>query len=289
MDLTKYKEVDIDEVDFYLFDLKSKFRKINPSEYYLSYSGGKDSHLLYWFLRIYLKEHDPKMYEEYKQIPIVGSNTFMEHFEILDRIRKNCDVVVFPKLKPLEIKAKYGTPCFSKAQDEKIRRYQNGLRSEALMKFITREDPTSMYNLNKKASELLLSGKLHKVSPYCCKYLKKEPMAEYNKKTGRHPILGITSDEGLMRKTQYTTCFTKDKKFVPMHDLPKELEEQIYKKYNIDIPEIYEYVDRTGCMGCPYGSYKGKTQKELLLVSPAQYKFYGLISKKVTKFWELNN
>ena len=58
-----------------------------------------------------------------------------------------------------------------------------------------------------------------------------------------------------------------------MHDLPKELEEQIYKKYNIDIPEIYEYVDRTGCMGCPYGSYKGKTQKELLLVSPAQYKF----------------
>ena len=84
MDFTKkYKEVEIDEVDFYLFDLKSKFRKIKPSEYYLSYSGGKDSHLLYWFLRIYLKENDPKMYEEYKEIPIVGSNTYMEHFQIL--------------------------------------------------------------------------------------------------------------------------------------------------------------------------------------------------------------
>ena len=31
---------------FYLEDLKSKFRKINTNEYYLSYSGGKDSHLI---------------------------------------------------------------------------------------------------------------------------------------------------------------------------------------------------------------------------------------------------
>lgn len=28
-------------VDFYLFDLKSKFTKINPNEYYLSYSRRK--------------------------------------------------------------------------------------------------------------------------------------------------------------------------------------------------------------------------------------------------------
>lgn len=114
----------IDEVDFYLFDLKSKFRKIKPNDYYLSYSGGKDSHLLYWFLRVWLKETDPAMYQEYKQITIVGSNTFMEHPEILKRIRQNADVVVFPKVKPFEIKERYGIPCFSKAQDDKIRRYQ---------------------------------------------------------------------------------------------------------------------------------------------------------------------
>ena len=28
----------MNEVDFYLFDLKGKFNKINPNEYYLSYS-----------------------------------------------------------------------------------------------------------------------------------------------------------------------------------------------------------------------------------------------------------
>lgn len=49
--------------------------------------------------------------------------------------------------------------------------------------------------------------------------------------------------------------------------------ENIYKKYRIEIPEIYNYIDRTGCMGCPYGSYKGYTKKELDLLSEQQRKF----------------
>ena len=45
----------MDEVEFYLIDLKSRFDKIKPNTYYLSYSGGKDSHFLYWFIKEYLK------------------------------------------------------------------------------------------------------------------------------------------------------------------------------------------------------------------------------------------
>ena len=70
---------------FYLEDLKSKFRKINPNEYYLSYSGGKDSHLLYWFIKEYLKRDD---------IKVVGINTYMEHHEIRERIFKNSDIIL---------------------------------------------------------------------------------------------------------------------------------------------------------------------------------------------------
>ena len=43
--------------EFYLYDLETKFKKINPEEYYLSYSGGKDSHLLYWFIKERLKDN----------------------------------------------------------------------------------------------------------------------------------------------------------------------------------------------------------------------------------------
>lgn len=259
-------------VEFYLEDLKSKFLKIDPNKYYLSYSGGRDSHLLYWFLREWLKTNDYEMYLKYLAIPVVGSNTFMEHPEILKRIKQNSDIVVTPALKPFEIKEKYGIPCFSKAQDKKIRFYQSGLRGESLMHFITRDKP-SKFNLNTTASKLVLSGELHKVSELCCKYLKKVPLYEYEKKSKRYAILGITAGEGINRQHAYTSCFTKDKKFTPLWDLSKEIEAMIYEVYKIETPDIYKYIERTGCMGCPYGNFKGSTAKELLLVSPNQYKF----------------
>ena len=262
----------MDEVDFYLVDLKSRFDKIKPNTYYLSYSGGKDSHFLYWFIKEYLKRDD---------IKIVGINTYMEHHEIRDRILKNSDIVLKPKLKPFEIKEKYGSPCFSKIQDDFIDRYQRGSRSKSLMEriqarqFVGRDGKihTSSFSLNKKARELLLSGKLHRVSPKCCKYLKKEPAREFEEQSGLKAILGVRGSESAMRRSQYKSCFTKDKKFTPLHDLSDELLDKIYQKYNIEIPKVYDHICRTGCMGCPYGSYKHDTEKELALLSPSQLKF----------------
>ena len=76
-----------------------------------------------------------------------------------------------------------------------------------------------------------------------------------------------------MRKKQYGSCFTKDKKFTPLWDLTDELLDEIYKQYNIEIPKVYEFVTRTGCMGCPYGSWKHDTEKELALINENQRKF----------------
>lgn len=260
------------EEEWYLVDLKSRFDKIKPNTYYLSYSGGKDSHLLYWFIKEYLKRDD---------IKIVGINTYMEHHEIRDRILKNSDIVLYPEMKPMEVKAKYGSPCFSKIQDDFIDRYQRGSRSKSLMEriasrsFVGKDGKVhkSSFSLNAKARELLLSGKLHRVSPKCCKILKKNTAHKFEKETGLKAILGVRGDEGAMRKTQYKSCFTKDKKFTPLWDLSDELQEKIIKKYNIEVPEVYKYIKRTGCMGCPYGSYKGDTQKELALISDSQRKF----------------
>ena len=277
----------IDEVDFYLIDLKSRFDKIKPNTYYLSYSGGKDSHFLYWFIKEYLKRDD---------IKIVGINTYMEHHEIRNRILKNSDVVLYPKLKPMEIKEKYGSPCFSKIQDDFIDRYQRGSRSKSLMErihsrqFVGKDGKVhaSSFSLNKKARELLLSGKLHRVSPKCCKYLKKEPARDFEKQTGLKAILGVRGSESAMRKTQYKSCFTKDKKFTPLHDLSDELLDKIYEKYNIEIPEVYNHICRTGCMGCPYGSYKHDTEKELALLNDNQLKFVSEYFKESYKVLGIN-
>lgn len=253
----------MDEVDFYLVDLKSKFDKIKPNTYYLSYSGGKDSHFLYWFIKEYLHRDD---------IKIVGINTYMEHHEIRDRILKNSDVVLYPKMKPMEIKEKYGIPCFSKLQDEYISRYQRGSRAKSTLDFIEGNNSTK-FKLNNKAKELLLSGKLHKISNKCCQVLKKDTAHRFQKETGLKEILGVRGDEGALRKSKYKSCFTKDKKFTPIHDLSDELLEKIIKKYNIEVPKVYEHISRTGCMGCPYGSYRHRTEKELELITDSQKRF----------------
>lgn len=254
---------------FYLEDLKTKFKKINVNDYYLSYSGGKDSHLLYWFI----KEYAP----EFKDIQVVGINTYMEYPEIRERIYKYADVVLLPSIKPFEIKEKYGIPCFSKEQDFYIYYYQNSLRkglepSKTVKDKINGTYRTN-YNISKKAREYVLSGKAHKITHLCCHYLKKEPAKRFEKQTGKKAILGIRGSESKLRHTQYQSCFTKNKKFTPLYDLTKELEEQIYKEFNIEIPKVYEHITRTGCMGCPYGNWNGDTKKELALLNDAQKKF----------------
>ena len=182
---------------FYLEDLKSKFRKIDTSEYYLSYSGGKDSHLLYWFI----KEYAP----EFSNIKVVGFNTYMEHQKTLKRMQENCDLILYPKLKPFEIKEKFGIPCFSKNQDEMIKRYQNGSRTKNTMNFVMGVYP--IFKLNNKARELLLNNKLHKVSADCCKWLKKVPSHEFTKQTGLKPILRCKRVWGQDKKSKIYKLF----------------------------------------------------------------------------------
>ena len=259
----------MDDVDFYLIDLKSKFDKIKPNTYYLSYSGGKDSHFLYWFIKEYLKRDD---------IKIIGINTYMEHPEIRDRIFRNSDKVLIPNMKPYEIKEKYGIPCFSKEQDFYIYYYQNAIRkgkrpSKTIQQKIDGTYDKGFSGISKKAREYVKSDNAHKITHLCCYYLKKKPAHDFEKETGLKPILGIRGEESVLRKQQYKSCFTNNGKFIPIHDLSDELLDKIYEKYNIEIPKIYSKICRTGCMGCPYGSYKHDTEKELAVLNKNQYNF----------------
>ena len=268
-----FTEEEKQRAQFYLMDLKSRFLALDKSKglenYYLSYSGGKDSHFLFWFIKNILKNDS---------IKIVACNTTMEHQEIRERMYKYADEVLIPELKPLEVKGLYGSPCFSKIQDEFIMRYQNGCRSASLMErvngktFLGKDGKMhrSSFNLNKKAREHLLSGSLHKVSPKCCLYLKKRPFKLYEKETGKKAILGVRAKESKLRTAQYKGCLHKTGRFTPLWDLDNDLLDLIYAIYGIEIPKIYEYVDRTGCMGCPYGAKYGETVKELDLLNTAQ-------------------
>lgn len=153
-----------------------------------------------------------------------------------------------------------------------IRRYQNGSRSKNTMDAITGEGRIT-FKLNKTARELLLTNKLHKVSCECCKYIKKLPLKQYEKETKKKCIMAVRGSESKTRKEKYTSCFTKNGMFTPIYDLSDELQKAIQEKYNIEVPNVYKHLKRTGCMGCPYGSRGGKTELELSLISAEQRKF----------------
>lgn len=245
--------------DAWLKFLADRFRsKIDPKEYILCYSGGKDSHFLYWFIKEWLK---------WDEIEIVGVNTSFELPEIMKRIVKNSDVVLFPCKKREEIKAEYGIPCYSKQQDEYIHRFQCGNRSENTMKFINGEN--IKFNLNKKARQKLLSGDLHKISNKCCYFNKEKPLNDYCKAHGKKSIIGVRQSESLTRKAKYNTCLQKSGNFTPLYDFSDDLMDLIYEVYQIEVPKCYNYLERTGCAGCPYGYH---CEDELSLLTDAQRK-----------------
>ena len=247
------------QVSPFLSFLRDRFKaKINPEEYYLAYSGGKDSHFLLWFIKEYIQDDS---------IQIVGVNTSFEIPEIRERIMRNCDVVLHPAKHRNEIKEKYGIPCFSKQQDEYIYRYQRGNRSENTMNAVLGRG--RLFVLNKTARELLLSGKLHRVSNKCCYYNKELPMIRYGRSAGRKAIIGTRASESKTRKAQYTSCLKANGDFIPLYDISDALMDAIYEAYGIEIPKIYDHLSRTGCGGCPY---TWNCQKELTLLPDIQRK-----------------
>lgn len=231
------------QVKPFLRFLEDRFKaKIDFQKYYLSYSGGKDSHFLYWFIKDWMND---------TEIQIVGVNTSFEIPEIRDRIIHNSDVVLHPVMSRWKIKEQYGIPCFSKPQDEYIYRYRNGSRTDNTMRAIMGQN--IKFNLNQNARKLLLSGKLHRVSNKCCLYNKKLPMKQYGKRTGKKAIMGVRQAESQTRKAKYNTCLKADGDFNPIYDFSDVLMDGIYEAYGLEIPKCYIYLPRTGCAGCPYG------------------------------------
>lgn len=277
----------MNRAEFYLEDLKSKFAKIDPNKYFLAYSGGRDSHFLLWFIKNYLKE---------ERIVPVFSNTGMEIPEIRDRALANAQVVLKPTISHAEIKEKYGIPLNTKSSDRWVYDYQRrrseGIADEDMpgwVKYyamrqidaVERGRKTGMLSytvVNKKTCSAMRGGYLHKVSPFCCDYLKKKPAAQYEKETGRIPIKGIMAEESWRRKSIFTSCFNSKGHFTPIWDLTEDLRDEIEQYCGIPVPSVYEHVAQTGCAGCPYGQH-GKnhgfpnTDLELSLCSPKHSEF----------------
>lgn len=263
---------EISIAEFYTELLIGRFNnKINFKEYALCYSGGKDSHFLYFFIKNILRT-SPKVWQNAEDILIASANTQREFPEIKNRMFSNADIIVYPELKMDEIKEKFGMPCFTKNQDAYIYRYQKGSRSKSTLDRVYSRTK-SMYNLSAFARNSLLSGTLPKVSSMCCVYTKEKPLNEELRRRERKPIVGVRRAESVLRKGLYHSCLDKmQTKFTPLYDFTDQVMDILYRYYDIEEPKLYTLYGlcRSGCAGCSYGR---NIELELNLLTDAQRKY----------------
>ena len=114
------------KIDHSLGVINQFYERLN-GQVYISFSGGKDSTVLYWLAR-----------KLYPNIKAVFCNTGNEYPDIVKFVRgmkeqgMNIEII-YPKLKPREVLAKYGFPLVSKETSdiaEGIRRNPNSVQAK---------------------------------------------------------------------------------------------------------------------------------------------------------------
>lgn len=257
----------LDQKVFHLFEVFGTYYNYFNGQVYLSFSGGKDSTVLMYFIKKWLKMNN------LPPIKYVFNNTTNEHKEILDFVKSFGDEITHlrPKMTFAQTVAKYGFPMVSKQTARFLSRYKN-TKSEQMRQFYK-------YGTNKDGSQskFKIANKWHHLieAPFnftdkCCDILKKEPVHRFEKETGLKPVIGTMADEGNLRKIAYKkngeqcNVFTEGKEQCkPLSIFTEKDIWDLIKIHNIEICSIYydqiingELVKgekRTGCKLCGFG------------------------------------
>lgn len=236
---------------------------------YLSFSGGKDSTVLKHIIKSMKLD-----------IPVVFVNTTNEWPEIISFVNSLGSSIT--KLKPLktfrEIITQYGYPVISKEQSQYIEEYRH-TKSDKL-KNKRKYGTNGSFKISKKW--FFLTKADFEVTSLCCNYLKKEPFKRYEKETKRKAIVGTMTHESELRKSSWLKygCNSFNTTRPVSKPLSIWLEKDIWEyiqKYNIEISKVYDFMDRSGCMGCAFGLHLEKGENRFQMMERTHPKKWNFI------------
>ncbi|MDR0872232.1 MAG: hypothetical protein LBN27_02030 [Prevotellaceae bacterium] len=239
------------------------FRAFNPKLAKLSYSGGRDSHLLLHILRNVLKLNN-------EQFPAIYAKTYNEFAEIKHRIEEQDITVVDSGRRVFEVFEEVGVPLWSK--DCSVNIYYASKNEKKYTKRWAKKSK-SQWNFTDnyfwcKKNNIICSDK-------CCKLLKENIL---NKNKAR--VVGLREEEGGRRsegQKEYDFCVRNSKVlFKPIFDVTNSELMEIEKALRIEPLNIYNYLDRTGCVMCGFGTKKQIAKKinYLRWYEPSRAAFY---------------
>lgn len=260
------------DYELLLFDrlniIKDTINKHGEENFYISFSGGKDSTILHYLVDMAIPLN---------KIPRVFINTGIEYNDIVAFVKDLAEkdkrfVIISPSKQVKQTLEQFGYPFKSKDHSAKVSLYKNGSRSKSVMDY---------KNGHEKGSSLFQCPKILlyqydddfniKISDRCCYKLKKEPVHEWEKNNNKPiAITGMRKEEGGQRANISACIVTRDKKVVKFHPLlvvDDNFEDAFIKQNNIELCKLYYEpfnFKRTGCKGCPFAL---ELQKQLEIMS----------------------
>ena len=249
--------------EFLLQDRLQKIRQIinkyGEENFYISFSGGKDSTVLSALVDMAVPEN---------KIPRVYANTGIEYRLIIEFVQRERNrehawelVMLKPSVPIKPMLEKEGYPFKSKQHSHILDIYRrHGFNCISVPRYLgSREGYGDRYRCPKLLQYQFSDEFKLKVSDKCCLRMKEEPLNNWAKQNNKNcRILGIMPSEGGRRSTTKCLAFRNNGKIISFHPLApvtKAWENWFISKYNIAISDIYKDPynrERTGCKGCPF-------------------------------------
>lgn len=258
--------------EFILQDRIQKIRQIvkkyGEDNFYISFSGGKDSNVLSKLVDLALPNN---------QIPRVYCDTGIEMIAVRDFVKELAQTdsrveIIKPKQNIKKMLDEEGYPFKSKQHSVYVAQYQRGQVMNCVEHYL---GLSKNWSKRKTCPKILRyqfeEGLSFKVSDKCCKRLKTDPLHKWQRERDKpYGILGLMHEENGRRETAQCLAFKpngKLKNFQPLVAVTKEWEQWFVDTYNVQLPIVYYSpynLTRTGCVGCPF---KIKLQQELDMYS----------------------
>lgn len=265
--------------------IRDTIRKYGEENFYISFSGGKDSTVVHHLVDMALPGN---------KIPRVFSNTGIEYNAIVEFVREreredDRFVVIQPRKNIKATLEQYGYPFKSKQFSEvyhtymkhqqEVRELIEQLNAEPSLKydynfihnlpkntkyvikeyFGLREDKDHIYQFQSGCPSVLrhMFYEEHNISDKCCLEMKEKPLDRWSKENNKpHRVLGLMQSEGGRRHDTKCKAFKGDKlSFHPLAIVTKEWEEWFIQRYGVKLCKLYYEpynFERTGCKGCPF-------------------------------------
>lgn len=274
---------------------------------YLSFSAGMDSQTACDIIdKIHngMFKHITPQWDRvvsFEKPPLVFSNTGLEYPEIVEHAKSFNPEVIKPKMGFTRVIAEIGVAVISKEVAQKIREIRT-TKSDKLLNKRLYGDEKGNGKIPEKWKPYIDAPFL--ISDKCCTKLKKDPFKEYEKRTGRKPVVFTTVGESRLRDSSYYTtgCNTFEEgkeKSRPFSIFKKSDCWEYAERFKIQFASVYydrevevkqldgstilrhlPAVERTGCTFCLFGIHLDKGSNRMQNMAISHPKFHDIIINK---------